>query len=140
MGDKNIRLHNTFMVSFYHILSPWFTCLHFDFHEMYLSYHDQMSVLARYIIKKMVDHNHATHLVCELSILIQFQQSIFYLCTPHQIVSHILLIFQGVVTTKTSSVAIIKNINWLYVQVHVWEFIKFSCILLIKTMWISIFK
>ena len=39
-GDRNASLHNEFMVIVYHLPSPWFTFLHFDFYETDLSFYD----------------------------------------------------------------------------------------------------
>ena len=117
----------------YHLPSPWFTCLHFDLCDTDPSCYDQMTILERYIFwhktsinnvitllfhlfKKMSHHKHFTNSVCELSIFIQPRQLAFYLCASHQIVSHILFISWGTVTSRTFLATIIIQINWLYVR------------------------
>ena len=57
MGYRNASLHNTFMVNLYHLPSPWFASLHFDFYERYPRCYHQMTILARYIFKQVSINN-----------------------------------------------------------------------------------
>lgn len=149
IGDRNTSIHNMFMVSICHIPSHWFTYLQFDLCEMYLSCYDYIIVLERYIIRNKISIYNAVTLffyllkklpITNMSPSCYVNYSSSYSCT-NLIFTYVHCIKQKAtfssfpvssMTTKASLVAKIQNINLLYVQVHVLEFLMFSCILLIK--------
>ena len=139
MGYRNACLHNTIMVRYWHIPSLWFTPLHLDFNEMYLSCHHQMTVLTRHIFrheiyvnniitlsyhffKKVSHHNYVTNLVCELSIAIGLHQPTFNLCTCIKKYATYPSLAGGAITTNTSPASIFSNIKKiLNIYMHVYK-------------------